>query len=297
MTFTTGLVPVPGAVIHYSLRGTGPLLLVLQGGDGDADRTNDLAGYLADRYTVLTYDRRALARSSLTGTTVAHTLQRHTLDVRALLMALTAEPARMLGSSFGALIGLEFATRYPQQVHTLIAHEPPLPHLLPEPSRSEAARALDAVEIAYRQTGWAAALGELARLTGSSFDEREPEVLAPVRPAGQRLADLEFFLENDFPLVRTATIDETTIALLRHNRIRIVPAVGATTAPELFNHRWVSALARALGTAVENFPGGHNGITSHPRAFAAVAHRVFTARDDAVRPDDLTDVVNPRDGL
>jgi pimeloyl-ACP methyl ester carboxylesterase len=36
----------------------------------------------------------------------------------------------VLGCSIGALIGLDLIIRYPEQVHTLIAYEPPIPALL-----------------------------------------------------------------------------------------------------------------------------------------------------------------------
>jgi pimeloyl-ACP methyl ester carboxylesterase len=56
---------VPGATLYYQTKGKGPLLLMLQGGDGDADGTDALAGHLVNRYTVLTYDRRGLSRSPI----------------------------------------------------------------------------------------------------------------------------------------------------------------------------------------------------------------------------------------
>ncbi len=40
---TTDLLQTSGATIHYKLRGTGPLLLISQSGEGDADRSDDLA--------------------------------------------------------------------------------------------------------------------------------------------------------------------------------------------------------------------------------------------------------------
>ena len=60
---TSALAKVPGATIYYKIRGTGPLLLMLQGGNGDADGTDALAEHLMGRYTVLSYDRRGLSRS------------------------------------------------------------------------------------------------------------------------------------------------------------------------------------------------------------------------------------------
>src|SRR5690349_5731606 len=97
------ILEVPGAVLHYRLEGSGPLLLISQSGEGDADRTVDLVGHLKDEYTVLTYDRRGLSRSRLDRPA---TMADHADDVHRLLAHLTDEPVAMLGCSLGAVIGL-----------------------------------------------------------------------------------------------------------------------------------------------------------------------------------------------
>ncbi|UUU37926.1 alpha/beta fold hydrolase [Streptomyces sp. NBC_00162] len=57
---------VPGSTLHFRTEGRGPVLLISQSGEGDADRTVDLVPHLADTFTVVTYDRRGLraARST-----------------------------------------------------------------------------------------------------------------------------------------------------------------------------------------------------------------------------------------
>ncbi len=59
----TARLAVPGATIYYKTQGHGPLLLLLQGGDGDADASDSLAAGLINHFTVCSYDRRGLARS------------------------------------------------------------------------------------------------------------------------------------------------------------------------------------------------------------------------------------------
>ena len=53
-------------------------------------------------------------------------------DAHRLLAAVTPEPAFVLGSSGGASYGLDLVARYPEQVRTLVAHEPPVAALLPD---------------------------------------------------------------------------------------------------------------------------------------------------------------------
>ncbi|MFG6202598.1 alpha/beta fold hydrolase [Nonomuraea sp. JJY05] len=52
-------------------------------------------------------------------------------DLSRLLTHLDARPATVLGSSGGAVTALALAQARPEQVHTVIAHEPPLLNLLP----------------------------------------------------------------------------------------------------------------------------------------------------------------------
>ena len=59
---TARTLEVPGARLHYEVRGTGPLL-VLVGAPMDARSFGPLADLLADDHTVLTTDPRGINRS------------------------------------------------------------------------------------------------------------------------------------------------------------------------------------------------------------------------------------------
>ena len=45
---------MPGANLFYRVAGAGPLLLAIQGGDGDADGAVSMVGHLAAHYRVVT---------------------------------------------------------------------------------------------------------------------------------------------------------------------------------------------------------------------------------------------------
>lgn len=141
-----GTLRVPGAGLHYQLRGHGPLLLIIMGGGGDADTANRIVEYLTERYTVMTYDRRGLSRSTLDDPDEHPTIEMHSEDVHRLLAEVSIEPVFVLGTSFGALIALDLIGRHPKQVHLLVAHEAPLPQMLPDSQRIEFARVQRAIE-------------------------------------------------------------------------------------------------------------------------------------------------------
>src|SRR5690349_12079780 len=86
---TDNTLAVPGATLYYDVRGTGPVLLISQSGEGDADRTVDLVDALAEDFTVVTYDRRGLSRSVLDDPAAVPTMVEHADDVHRLLAEVT----------------------------------------------------------------------------------------------------------------------------------------------------------------------------------------------------------------
>src|SRR5687767_7046562 len=126
----THTVDVPGARLHYEVRGSGPLVLVI-GSPMTSSDFAPLADALAGDHTVVTYDPRGLGGSTIDDPAQDATPDLRADDVAALLDAVGAESADVFGSSGGAVTGLALVSRHPQRVRTLVAHEPPLLELLP----------------------------------------------------------------------------------------------------------------------------------------------------------------------
>ncbi|WP_328930752.1 alpha/beta hydrolase (plasmid) [Streptomyces sp. NBC_00190] len=270
---TAAALPVPGATLHYRLQGSGPLLLISQSGEGDADRTVDMVPHLTDAYTVLTYDRRGLSRSRADEPGRTTTLAEHAEDVHHLLRAVTDEPVLMLGCSLGAVIGLYLAARHPEQVAALVAHEPVAPRLLPAAARAHHEAELAALQATYRTGGLSAAFPEMARVLGIDLSRRDAEPGLTAQPLDdRRRANFGYFIEHDFSAIIHDTLDP---AELTRTTTRILPALGATTAATVFDHQCATALADLLDTEIHTFPGGHNGNTTHPRAYAATLRAVL----------------------
>jgi pimeloyl-ACP methyl ester carboxylesterase len=180
---------VSGATLSYRVRGTGPLLLILRGGHGDADAADTLCEQLIDRYTVVTYDRRGLSRSTIDASDESPTIATHGDDAHQLVAALTTEPALVFGNGIGGLIGLDLIARHPGQVRVLVAHEPPAWGLLPDADRDRATRALEDVVSTFRREGTAAAFQKIAALSAIDYADREPGAAVP-QPTPQVAANL-----------------------------------------------------------------------------------------------------------
>jgi pimeloyl-ACP methyl ester carboxylesterase len=256
--------PVPGAAVYYEVRGTGPVLLMLAGGHGDANTMDAVADHLADRYTVVSYDRRGLSRSRLDNPSATFGLETHADDASRLLATLTAEPAFVFGNSIGALIGLDLTALHPAQVRMLVAHEPPHPALLDAAERAHAERTLYEMEQVYGTSGAIAALQILITDIGATYGELEPGV-EPPRRTGEAAANLKFFFDYDLPAVRRYRLD---IGLLQAATTRIRPA-GGRDSRATWPYDCAVALANRLGAEIMELPSDHLGYMTHPRAYAA----------------------------
>jgi pimeloyl-ACP methyl ester carboxylesterase len=123
---------VNGAVLHYEERGSGPPLLLVHGTGAYADIWSPVLDGLARAYRVIAYDRRGFARSS---PALGGGLAEHARDAAALLNALGASPATVVGWSGGGVIALDLAASFPDCVAALVLAEPAV-HLTTHPRRA-----------------------------------------------------------------------------------------------------------------------------------------------------------------
>lgn len=265
----TGQIDTSEVNLYYTIRGDGPPLLILQGGSGNADGSEDLANQLSGDFTVITYDRRGLSRSTPIQAE-RYDIASHAADAARLIGALSDKPVFAFGSSIGALIGLELTAHHGAHVRTLIAHEPPVLQLLPEVEREEALRRHTEVLETFQQDGIPVAMKLMVALSGVDINDREPEVPAAALAADPQIAalrftDLRHFLTFDVPAV---TRYQPDIAAFHAAGSRIIPAVGSSS-PATMPYHCATALAAALGVSVAEFPGGHSGYILRPKAFAA----------------------------
>ena len=149
----------PGAVLTYDIRGadsddTGPVLLLF-GSPMGAGGFGTLAGHFPDR-TIVTYDPRGVERSTKADPASPSTPQEHADDLHRIIAELGSQPVDIFASSGGAVNALALVAAHPEQVRTLIAHEPPLASRPPRSRRR--ARGVPAVHDAYEARGFGAGM-------------------------------------------------------------------------------------------------------------------------------------------
>ncbi|MEU8040463.1 alpha/beta hydrolase [Streptosporangium sp. NPDC049078] len=263
-TVTTGSLKVPGATLHYEVRGQGPLV-ALVGAPMHADHFAPLAGLLATDHTVLTTDPRGVNRSSLDTPGQDSTPQLRADDLSLLLAHLDAGPAAVFGSSGGAVTALALAVAHPERVRTVIAHEPPLNRLLDNPDERDAA--VEDIIATYVSGDVAGAWTKFminANIPLPDFEESaDGPAQAPAEPDPQQAADERFWFLHE---MRGTTRWQPDIAALRAGSPRIVVGIGKESAGQLCDHA-STALASALGTEPTYFPGGHIAFLDDPEGF------------------------------
>jgi pimeloyl-ACP methyl ester carboxylesterase len=117
--------------LYYEERGAGDPILCIHGSLSSAMMWAEAAEELAALGRVITYDRRGCTRSQRPEPYVTTTVSEHADDAAALLQALAATPAIVIGRSYGGEVATDLALRYPEHVRALILLEGATAHLLP----------------------------------------------------------------------------------------------------------------------------------------------------------------------
>jgi pimeloyl-ACP methyl ester carboxylesterase len=203
--------------------------------------------------------------------------------VHAVIETLGAGPVEMFASSGGAVTALAVVAAYPDDLVTLVAHEPPLISVLPDAAAAERARA--AVRDAYEARGSSAGMAAFIAMTSwrreftyEYFAQPAPDPVAfgmPTEDDGSRddplLSDRSWAVSSYHPHVEALAAAPT----------RVVIAVGEES-QSTFTGRTSAATADLLGQLAIVFPshhggflGGESGYAGQPEAFARKLREVL----------------------
>jgi pimeloyl-ACP methyl ester carboxylesterase len=276
----TGRVTTEGDTLFYEVRGPAqgtPLLLIAPGG-GDGWQYAGLADQLADEYKVITYDRRANGRSTLNAPQNFEVSQQ-SRDALAVLHAVGETSACVFGNSSGAVFALDLAKTQPQAARVVVAHEAPIPRVLPDARKWQ--RFFAGVYLTAFRFG--PSLAALQFMLGVQLPPMGQLIKATKGPNEHRKQSAEPYLSD-----RTATEVLTTMELLpvtnylpdvaaiRQNGVRVFVGLGQwALAKQTWYARAAQILAGQLGTEVVIFPGHHASFIDQPAEFGAVLRRVL----------------------
>jgi acetyltransferase/esterase len=254
---------VSGARLYYETRGTGPLLLLIAGANGDANVFPPLADLLAADFTVVTYDRRGYTRSALDGAQdYAHRLETDADDARRLIEHLCDEPAAVFGTSSGGVIALRLLIDHPQAVRALVAFEPSAMRLLSDAEKWFAF--FDELYDLYRQSGPAPARTRFVQQCFPPVDHPVMNRIPDPERAPTAIANAIYFFERE---LRQYTATEFDLEKLSQRAGMIIPAAGLASvgfpAGDI-----ACALSVRLHRDLLELPDGHVGYVTSSEEFA-----------------------------
>lgn len=282
---TTRTLDVPGATLAYDVRpGSGgetvPLFLI--GSPMAAAGFGTLAGHFADR-TVITYDPRGAERSIKDDPATESTPEQHADDLHRIIADVGLGPVDLFASSGGAVNALCLVATHPEDVRTLVAHEPPLASILPDADNAKAA--VRAIADSYQRGGFGAGMAHFMAITGHRGpfpddigEQPGPDPAMFGMPADDDGTRTDVLLAQN---ILTCTHYEPDFEALQRASTRIVVAAGAESEGEMAN-RGGHAMAERLGSEPAIFPshhggflGGEYGWPGKPDEFAATLRNVL----------------------
>ena len=284
---TTHILETAEADIVYDVRGPlptadgrPPLFMIAQPMDASGFAT--LASYFPDR-TVVTYDPRGLGRSVRKDGRVENTPTLQAVDVHAVIEALGVGPVEMFASSGGAVTALALVTAHPEDLTTLVAHEPPIIPVLPDAEAAERARA--GFRDIYEAKGTGAGMAAFVAMTSWRGEFTDEYFSQPSPDPAQFGMSAEDDGRRDDPLLSDRSWPITSyraeIDALAAAPTRIVIAVGEESLGT-FTGRSAVAIAELLGQQPTVFPshhggfmGGEYGYAGQPEEFARKLREVL----------------------
>src|SRR6185295_5518776 len=252
MQTTTHTLDTGDAQIAYDVHGPLPAddgrpPLMMIGQPMTASGFGALSSHFPDR-TVVTYDPRGLGRSTRSDGRTDNSPTVQAEDVHAVIEALGAGPVELFGSSGGAVTALALVAAHPDDVVTLVAHEPPIITVLPDAEAAKRAQA--GFRDVYMEKGSSAGMAAFIAMsswqgeyTDAYFAQPAPDPAAFGMPAAEDGSRDDPLLSDRSAAVTSYRPDVEALAAAP---ARIVIAVGEETG-DTFTGRTAVATAELLG--------------------------------------------------
>jgi pimeloyl-ACP methyl ester carboxylesterase len=281
---TTRTIDAPGATVTYDVRpgsSTAEPPLFLIGSPMGASGFTSLSSHFADR-TIITYDPRGAERSTKDDPSTPSNPEMHADDLHRIIQEVGG-PVDLFASSGGAVNALALVAKHPEDVRTLVAHEPPIAAILPDAENAKAA--VRAIGESYQRGGFGAGMAHFMAITShrGPFPDDIASQPAP-DPAAFGMPTEDDGVRTDVMLAQNiigTTHYEPDFAALRNASTSIVVAAGTESQGEMAN-RGAYAVAERLGTEAVVFPSHHGGFLGgeygwggEPEAFAAKLREVL----------------------
>lgn len=274
-------VTTEGDELYFEVRGQGQPLLMIPPAGGDGAYYSAVADILSDEYKVITYDRRANARSTM-NEPQNFEISQQSRDAVAVLHAANETSAYIFGNSSGAVIALDMAKTQAQAVRAIVAHEAPVPRILPQARKWQRFFA-NVYATAFRFGSTLAGIQFILGIEVPVLKLANAQNKANRYVKSHRNRIKEHSISSKFAvdvLVRHELLPVTNylpdVEKIKQNGVIVFIAVGAWA---LQKKTWyaqaASMVAEKLGCELVMFPGHHGSYMDMPEAWATTLRSIL----------------------
>ena len=267
--------------------GSGPILLLIHGVACDSEFFRETSAILAEKFTVISYDRRGYSRSIAAEGENDFSVWAHAEDAAEIIrleQKRNAEDGQcpveagwqsdgcsadlstgvfVAGCSAGGAVAAALATKYPELVRQVFLHEPLMR------GSGELAAEQDAFWEKLRKSTEKhriiTCMMHFVNAMGGMNREKEGQSL---EQQSRNLKNLELFLEKEMDSFSGLKLDDFDIS------VPVTVACGSDDREGMF-HRSAHQAAEAKGWKYVTVPGYHNFASDEPEAFAKCLTEVF----------------------
>jgi pimeloyl-ACP methyl ester carboxylesterase len=275
----SGRVTTEGDELYYEVRGEGAPLLLIPGGGGDGGAYYLIAEILRDEFKVITYDRRANARSTMH---FPHhfNIAQQSRDAVAVIGAAGESAAHIFGNSSGAVIALDMAATQPAAVRTVVAHEPPLARVHPDAAQWE----LFFKNVCRTGQRFGPTLAMMRFSFGIGVDFSFAGAFKAARAmrkyrqeSGLHYIDRKVLMDYFvFRELLPVTSYQPDIETIQKNAVRVVMAAGEISLQKKrFYAETAEVMAQKIGCEMVKFPGSHASFVDMPHEWAATLRNIL----------------------
>lgn len=173
-----GVLPIDGVKLYYKTIGTGEPIVVVHGGPGlDHSYFLPQMAELAQTHKLIFYDQRLSGRSAGDLDSADISLDKFVEDIEGIRRAFELDKMNLMAHSWGALLAMKYAIRYPQHLESLL--------LVSSVSASSALSAAANQRVRSRFTR-KDSLERVALLQSQAFQNQDPQVVAALMRIGFR---------------------------------------------------------------------------------------------------------------
>ena len=264
---------INGIDIHHEIQGENDPIVIVHGSWTDHTVWQTVAGKLAERHRVISYDRRG---HSLTERPPGGRNRRMDEDDLAeIIEKLAGGSAHVIGSSYGGLTTLGLIARRPELITSAVLHEAPA---VAHAGGGETGRLAAEAEAGLISVADQLASGDIAGGTRRFIEELAmgPGAwdMLPESVHAIFLGNAPAFMEEQKD-PEWSTLDLDAIAAARH-RILLSRGTASPRYMQLLSDRLVELLPNAEGAVVEG--AGHSPHITHPDAFAELVDAFLSQR-------------------